>query len=127
MIVDVHDSDGSSLFLLLCKLGEKLRFRLEVALHRTMKIEVILSKIGKNSDIPLDTPRAIVRERMRRNFHGGRPTTGVDDLREKLLQVEGFRRCASSWQYALTDFIPHRSDQATTQTRPFTDVLDKKG
>ena len=63
-VIDVHNRDRLPFFLLVSKLCEELRFGIEVALHRAMKIEMILGEIGEDSDIPFKTAGAVLRERV---------------------------------------------------------------
>ena len=84
-VIDIHNCNRLRLFPLAAKLCEKLRLGIEVALHRPVKIEMVLREIGKDSHVPFEAARAILRERMRRNFHRGSPTTRVNDLCQQFL------------------------------------------
>ena len=85
---------GFVLFLLLRESGEEFRFRLEVILHRPVKIEMVLGEIGEDRDIPFESARPVLRERVRGNFHGRGFASRVRDLREQLLKIERLRRGA---------------------------------
>ena len=87
-IVDVHDGDRLLLRLLRREIGEELHLRIEVLLHRAVKIEMVLGQIGEDGDVPLDPASPLLRDRVRRDFHRRRFAAGVHDLREQLLQLE---------------------------------------
>ena len=56
--------------------------------HVAVPIQMVLREISEDSDVPFEPTRAVLRERMRGNFHRGSPTTRVNDLRQQLLQIE---------------------------------------
>ena len=87
---------------------------------------MVLRKISKDGDIPFKTARAVLRKRMRRNFHGDGAAAGVGDLREQFLEVERLRRSARRGEKAFANLITHGADQSTAQTGLFANVLNQK-
>ena len=108
---------GLFLRLLLREIGEELHLGLEVVLHRAVKIEMVLGQIGEDGDVPFEAAYPFLRERVRGDFHRGGFASGVDDLREQLLQIERFGRRADGGQNALADFVTNRADADRNASR----------
>ena len=125
-IVDVDDRDRALLFLLRYDSLEQFRLRLEIILHRAVKIEMVLRQVRENGDVPFDAACPFLGQRMRRDFHGGSATAGIDNLGEQLLHVERFRGRAGGWNNALANLVLDGADQSTTQSRLFANVFDQK-
>ncbi len=117
---------GLLLRLLLGESGEELHLRLEVSLHRAVKIEMVLGQVREDRDVPFEAARAVLRKRVRGNFHRRRFAAGVHHLREQFLQFERLRRRADSRQNALADFVAHGADEAAAQPGVLADVLEQK-
>ena len=125
-IVDVDHGRRACLRFLSGEPGEELRFRLEIILHRPVKIEMVLSQVGEDGDVPFESAGAILREGVGRHFHGRRFAARVCDLREQFLDVERLRRRANRRQNAIADFIANGPEQATAQARFLTNVFEQE-
>jgi hypothetical protein len=79
-VIDIHNRNGFALSFLTPEPCEELHLGFEIAFHGPMKVEMVLRKICKDGGVPLESTRAILRERMRRNFHRCCLTTRVCDL-----------------------------------------------
>src|SRR5437588_7926082 len=88
---------------------------------------MVLSEIGKDGDVELQSVRSLLCERVRRNFHRRRATTGVPDLREEFLKIERFGSRPRSGKDALADFISNCAEQAAARSCFFANVFDQKG
>ena len=64
----------------------------EVLLEGLVKIEMVAREIGEDGGGEPATPQAIQRQRVRTGFQHGVRAAGVNDLGEKALQVQRFRR-----------------------------------
>jgi hypothetical protein len=63
-IIYVDHGRRAGLRLLFRKSGEELRFRLEIILHRPVKIEMVLRQIGEDSNVPFESARPVLRDRV---------------------------------------------------------------
>src|SRR5947208_4163021 len=79
-VINIYNCCWFALSFLTRESCEELHLGFEIAFHGPMKIEMVLRKICKDGDVPFDSTRAILRKRMRRNFHRRCLTTRVDDL-----------------------------------------------
>ena len=84
-VVDVHNRHRFGLLSLAGESSEELGLGLEVIFHRAVKIEMVLSQIRENCDVPVDTACALLRQRVRGDFHHRRFATCIGDLRQQLL------------------------------------------
>ena len=73
-----------------------------------MKIEMVLSKIGKDGDVPFEAACAVLRQRVRRDFHRRRFAASIGDLSQQLLEIERFGRGADGRQNPFADLVAHR-------------------
>ena len=89
-----------------------------------MKIEMVLGQVGKNDDVPFDSPCPFLGQRVGGDFHGGGATTGIYDLSEQLLYIERLRGGTRRRNHALANFVLDRANQSGAQSRFFTNVLD---
>ena len=103
--------------LLLGQTGEEFRLRLEIIFHRAVKIEMVLGQVGEDGDVPFQSPRPLLRERVRRNLHRRGFASGIGDLREQFLHIERFGRGANGGQNALTDFVANGADAIRSAAR----------
>ncbi len=125
-IVDVDHGRGVRLRLLSGEPGEELRFRLEIILHRPVKIEMVLGQVGEDGDIPFEPARSVLRDGVRRHFHRGGLATRVHHLREEFLDIERLRRRADRRQNAIADFIANGPEQSAAQARFLANVFEQE-
>ena len=123
-IVDIDHGGRLLLVRLVPQSSEESRFRLEVIRHRLVKIEMVLGQVGENRDVPFESAGAILRERVRGDFHGRGFAAGIGHLREQFLKVERLRRGAGRRQNAIADFVANGPDQSAAQPGGFANVFE---
>jgi hypothetical protein len=109
-VIDIYNCNRFALSFLVGEPSEQLQLGVEVVFHCPVKIEMVLGKICKDGNVPFQAARAILRKRVGRDFHCGRLTTRIGDLRQQLLQIQRLRRGADGRQKPLANLVAHSSD-----------------
>ena len=125
-VVNVDDGDRLRLASLFGQAGEKFHLRLEIILHRPVKIEMVLGEVGEDRDVPFEATNPVLRERVRRDLHRGGLAASVDHLREQFLNFERLGRCPNRGQNPVHDFVAHRPEQSATHARFLTNMFDQE-
>ena len=83
-VADVHDNVPA--------LGEEAALRLEVLLHRPVKVEMVLAQVREDEDREARAVETPFCRRDRRRFHHAHVVAGSDHLAEQALQVDRLGR-----------------------------------
>ena len=87
----------------------------EVVLHRLVEVEMVLGQIGEDRRREMDRIGAVELEGVGRDLHGTRHVARGQHRRERLLEIDGFRRCPL---HVVLDAADHALDRAQEPGRP---------
>ena len=95
---------------------EKNALGVEILFHGAVVVEVIAGEIGEDRDVEWDGKHALLRERVRRDFHHGFGRTLADALCQHLVEFERFGRGVRCGQDLSGHVIFDRADQQALAT-----------
>jgi hypothetical protein len=93
-------------------LDEEAALRIEVVLHRPVKVEVILREIGEHERAEANTEQALERGPVGGRLHRAAPVTRVQHLAEGALQIHGLRGRAGRGTPLAADPVLDRPEEA---------------
>ena len=111
LVVEVHDRTFGHLR------AEEQRFRVEVRVHRAVRVQMILRQVREDCAREVRALDAFEREAFRRRFHRGAADPCVTHLRQEPLQVDRFRGRPGHRQHGVADVRLDGADHARRHTQ----------
>ena len=124
----VYVNDRNSLFFgIAFHSGKQGGFRLKIALHPTVEIEVILGQVREHTDVEGNTRNSLLSNPMRRYLHGDTSAIRVHHFTEQPLHIRRLRSRMRRILHFITDDVVNRTNKASTMQHRLEQVMNQIG